>query len=116
MTATRTRRRRRCSGVRALKLDDKVPGELTSALRALARATEALADSVGETERDSGLGTQVLQAVYDATTLLPAEHNLSLSVLVAYTQATAADLLRALGIDYEPAHEKVGHAAQAALG
>jgi hypothetical protein len=35
-------------------------------------------------------------------------------VLIGYTQATAADLLRTLGMDRDPAHEKVGQAAVAA--
>jgi hypothetical protein len=39
---------------------------------------------------------------------------MSLSVLVAYTQATAVDLLRALGLDRDPAHDKVAQAARAA--
>jgi hypothetical protein len=48
-----------------------------------------------------------LKAVAAATELAPTGQNTSLSVLVAYTQATAADLLRALGIDRDPAHERV---------
>jgi hypothetical protein len=35
-------------------------------------------------------------------------------VLVAYTQATAADLLRALGLDRDPAHDRVAETARAA--
>ena len=37
-----------------------------------------------------------------------------MNVLVGYTQAAAADLLRALGMERQEAHEKVGQAAQAA--
>jgi hypothetical protein len=46
--------------------------------------------------------------------LAPAEQHTSLSVLVAYTQTTAADLLRALGVDRDPADERVAQAVQAA--
>jgi hypothetical protein len=47
-----------------------------------------------------------------ATELDPTAHSTSLSVLVAYTQATATDLLRALGIDREPARERVARTAR----
>ena len=40
---------------------------------------------------------------------------MSLSMLVAYTQLTAADLLRALGIDRDPADDRVVQTAQAAV-
>jgi hypothetical protein len=38
--------------------------------------------------------------------------NLSTSVLLAYIQATAADVLRALGTERHDAHERVGEAVR----
>jgi hypothetical protein len=52
-----------------------------------------------------------LRAVALATRQPADELSVSVSVLVAYTQTTASDLLRALGIDREPAHERVAEAA-----
>jgi hypothetical protein len=56
-----------------------------------------------------------LRAAYVATELAAPEENISVGVLVGYTQATAADILRTLGIDREQAHHRVGLAAEAAL-
>lgn len=97
------------AAVRALRLNDPVP----PALRDLAQATDALAARIGDAEEDPQVSFPALQAVAAATDLAPAGQNVSLSVLVAYTQATAVDLLRALGIDREPAHDKVVRAARA---
>ena len=57
-----------------------------------------------------------LRAAYAATELAPAEENLSVSVLIGYVQATAADLLGTLGMDRQRAHGEVGDAARAAGG
>jgi uncharacterized membrane protein YgaE (UPF0421/DUF939 family) len=103
------------AAVRALQLADDVPDDLPAALRDLSRAADLLADRVGKSDEDPEVSSIALRATYAATALTPSGHNMSLSVLVAYTQATAADLLRALGMDREPAHTKVGEAAQAAL-
>jgi len=97
--------------VRALRVDDPVPPGLPAALRDLAQATDALAARIGAAEEDPEVSFPALQAVAGATDLAPTGQNVSLSVLVAYTQATAVDLLRALGIDRDPAHEKVAEVA-----
>ncbi len=102
------------AAVRALRLDDPIPPGLPAALRDLARATDALAARVGAADEDPEVSFPALQAVAAATDLAPTGQNMSLSVLVAYTQATAVDLLRALGIDPDPAHEKVAEAARSA--
>jgi hypothetical protein len=57
-----------------------------------------------------------LRAVHSATEVTPKDENLSASVLISYVQATAADLLRALGMDRQHAHDKVGEVARAASG
>jgi uncharacterized membrane protein YccC len=100
------------AAVRALRLDDPVPRQLSAALRDLAEATDALATRIGAVEEHPEVSSPALQAVVAATELSPTVRNTSLSVLVAYTQATAADLLRALGVDRDPAHERVVEAAE----
>lgn len=100
--------------VRALRLDDPIPPRLSIALRNLAGATDALAARVGAVEEHPEVSAPALEAVASATELAPTGQSLSLCVLIAYTQATAADLLRALGVDRDPAHERVGQAARTA--
>ena len=46
--------------------------------------------------------------------MVDTDENLSTSVLVGYTQATAADMLRVTGLERDEAHELVGSAAVAA--
>jgi len=102
------------AAVRALRLGDPIPARLSVALGSLAGATDALAARIGAVEDHPEVTAPALEAVVSASELVPTGHSLSLSVLIAYTQATAADLLRALGVDRDPAHERVGRAAQTA--
>jgi uncharacterized membrane protein YgaE (UPF0421/DUF939 family) len=100
--------------VRALTIGDALPARIVEALRDLARATRCLSGRLGGEDDDAQVRELALRATQMATELAPAGENLSLSVLVGYTQATAADVLRALGMEREPAHEEVGKAAVAA--
>lgn len=101
--------------VRALRFGDPIPPQLPAALENLGRATDALAARIGTVEEDPEVSSPALQAVTAATELTPAGDDMSLSMLVAYTQLTAADLLRALGIDRDPADDRVVQTAQAAV-
>ena len=100
--------------MRALRLDDPIPPRLSAALGNLAGATDALATRIGAVEDHPEVTAPALEAVVSATELAPNGQSLSLSVLIAYTQATATDLLRALGVDRDPGNERVGQAAQTA--
>ena len=102
--------------VRSLMIGDPVPGRLTQALRDLARATHGLAGRLGQHEDGAAVSSVALRAAYVASGLAASGENLSTSVLIVYTQATAADMLRALGLERQQAHRKVGQAAQAAGG
>lgn len=102
--------------VRALRFGDPIPPQLPAALGNLAQATDALAARIGTVEDDPEVSSPALQAVAAATELTAAGDNTSLSMLVAYTQLTAADLLRALGVDRDPADDRVVQTAQAAVG
>jgi hypothetical protein len=101
--------------VRALRFGDPIPPQLPDAVADLARATDALAARIGTVEEDPEVSAPALQAVAAATHLTPAGEDTSLSMLVAYTQVTAADLLRALGIDRDPADDRVVQTAQTAV-
>ena len=100
--------------VRALVIGDDVPSPVIEALRCLADAVRAIAGRIGVDDPDSEVCERALDAARLATTAAPRDDNLSLSILVGYAQATAADVLRALGLEREPAHEMVGQAAIAA--
>jgi hypothetical protein len=97
--------------VRTLMIDDPLPDELPGALRDLARACSGIGDRLGDEEAAGEVRALALRATEVATRAGAPAENLSASVLVGYTQATAADILRAIGIDREPAHELVGQAA-----
>jgi uncharacterized membrane protein YgaE (UPF0421/DUF939 family) len=102
--------------VRALMIDDPLPDELIGALRDLADACRCIGSELGQTERADEVRELALRATRMATCSVRPEENLSASVLVGYTQATAADILRALGVEREPAHELVGSVAADAQG
>lgn len=101
--------------VRALRFGDPIPPQLPAALGKLAQATDALAARIGTVEEDPEVASPALQAVAAATELTPAGDGTSLSVLVAYTHVTAADLLRALGVDRDPADDRVVETAQTTI-
>lgn len=101
------------AAVRALRFDDPIPPQLPAALANLAQATDALAARIGAVEEDPEISSPALQAVAAATELTPGAESTSVSLLVAYTQLTAADLLRALGTDRGPADERVSQTVNA---
>jgi hypothetical protein len=102
------------AAVRALRLEDPIPAQLPGALQNLAQAADALAARIGAVEEDPEVSSPALRAVTAAGELSPAVDDTSLSILVAHTHLTAADLLRALGVDRDPADERVVRTAQAA--
>jgi uncharacterized membrane protein YccC len=103
------------AAVRALRLGASVPSQLPAGLDNLGRATEALAARIGAAEEDPEVSAPALQAVAATSELTSTAGDTSISLLVAYTQLTAADLLRALGIDRDPADDTVAQTAQTAI-
>jgi hypothetical protein len=101
--------------VRALTIGDEVPRDLIEAVRELACGFERVAGRMGDDERADRAREFVLRATRLATSAVPAQENISVSVLAGYTQAAAADLLRTLGLEREPAHETVGREAVGAV-
>ena len=96
--------------VRALRIGDPVPTEAVGALRDLARSAGRIAREFEESTGDQAGRELALRAAREASACVP-EQNLSLGMLVGHTQATAADLLRTLGLERDPAHDAVGEAA-----
>ena len=99
------------AAVRSLMIPDPVPDRVRQAIADLATAAEALARQLGEPSDADEIGAVALRAAKRATSVLPPDENVSVRLLVGYTQATAADVLRSLGVDREPAHELVGSVA-----
>jgi uncharacterized membrane protein YgaE (UPF0421/DUF939 family) len=99
--------------VRALTIGDEVPDELVEAIRDLACGFERVAGRMGDDERADRARKLALRATRLATHAVPEQGSISVNVLAGYTQATAADLLRTLGLDREDAHESVGREAVA---
>jgi uncharacterized membrane protein YgaE (UPF0421/DUF939 family) len=100
--------------VRALMIDDEVPEELVGALHDLARACRGVHERVGDADHAEEVRELALRAARVASGVASPDENISASVLIGYTQATAADMLRVTGVDRRPAHEEVGRAAVAA--
>ena len=97
--------------VRALMIGDEVPRDVIEAVRELACAFERVAGRMGDDERAERARHFAMRATRLATGAVPDQENISVSVLAGYTQATAADLLRTLGLEREAAHEAVGREA-----
>jgi hypothetical protein len=102
--------------VRALTIGDRVPLRIVEALRELAYAIRRIAGRLGQPDRAEALCDMALDATSLATSAVRPNESISTNVLAGYTQATAADLLRALGFDRDSAHEMVGRAAREPTG
>jgi len=87
--------------IRALSLDENVPPEIAGALRELAEAVRGLAGALEDPERDGDVREPALRAAAQATMVLEATGNLSVSVIVGQIRSTAADLLAATGMSYD---------------
>jgi uncharacterized membrane protein YgaE (UPF0421/DUF939 family) len=97
--------------VRALAIGDAVPRGLIEALRELADGFADAADQIGQVDAGDRVREVAIRATELATQAVPSAGDISVNVLAGYTQATAADLLRTLGYERDPAHEIVGDAA-----
>jgi uncharacterized membrane protein YgaE (UPF0421/DUF939 family) len=100
-----------CRGaIRAIRLDENVPPEVSQALRDLAEAVRAFDVAL---EGDGDLTTvrePALRAAVRATRVLEDTGNLSVSVIVGQIRSTATDLLTATGMDSDEASEAVRRA------
>lgn len=97
--------------VRALAIGDRVPYGLIEALRDLADGFADAATQIGHDHSGEHIRELAERATELATRAVRSPRDISVNVLAGYTQATAADLLRTVGYDRDPAHEIVGDAA-----
>jgi uncharacterized membrane protein YgaE (UPF0421/DUF939 family) len=97
---------------RALELDENVPEEVSSALRALAEAVRALGSAIDDPAGAEAVRAAALRAAGEATLVLERTGNLSVSVIVGQVRSTAVDLLRGSGMSYEEAAQAVRAAAR----
>ena len=100
--------------IRALSLDENVPPEISGALRELAEAVRGLAGALEDPERGAEVRDPALRAAAQATMVLEATGNLSVSVIVGQIRSTAADLLAATGMSYDQSAGTVRDAVRAA--
>lgn len=99
--------------IRALRLDENVPGEVAEALRDLAAAVRAFDAALdGDRDVDTVRGP-ALRAAAGATLVLERTGNLSVSVIVGQVRSTATDLLTATGMSAEDASAAVREATAA---
>lgn len=89
--------------IRALSLDENVPPEIAGALRDLAAAVRAVPGVLDEPEAIETVRDPAVRAAAEATLVLEATGNMSVSVIVGQIRSTAADLLAATGMSHEHA-------------
>jgi uncharacterized membrane protein YgaE (UPF0421/DUF939 family) len=98
------------AAVRTLRIGDRFPSTLVASTRDLAGSAAEVAGQFDDSDGQREARELALDAVRGATASAR-EQNLSLGMLAGQTQATAADLLRTLGLDRDSAHDAVGQAA-----
>ena len=100
--------------IRALSLEENVPPEIAHAMRELAAAVRALAPALEDPERSEEVREPAMRAAAEATQVLEATGNLSVSVIVGQIRSTAADLLAATGMSHEESTDAVRDAIREA--
>ena len=98
--------------VRAIAQGDNVPPPVAEALRELADAVRRLESTLDEGGDEPAVREPALRAAARATLVLEQTANLSVSVIVVQTRATAVDLLRGSGLDRAEAERQVREAAR----
>ncbi len=102
------------SAVRALRVRDPVPPQLSGAVRDLAEALRGVATHLKRPGDQGPPGEAAREAAARASGVLDRDENVSVSMIVGQVQATAVDALRSLGVERLDAHEEIGEVARAA--
>jgi uncharacterized membrane protein YgaE (UPF0421/DUF939 family) len=102
--------------IRALSLDENVPPEIAGALRELATAVRALTPALDDPDAVDAVREPAGRAAAQATLVLEATGNMSVSVIVGQIRSTASDLLAATGMSHEGASNAVREAIREAEG
>lgn len=95
---------------RAINLGDTVPGETVEAMRELARSVAAFRSYLDGGDPDSARSAAI-QAAGLANRVLEETGNLSAVHIVGQIRLTAVDLLRATGLERDPAQDAIRTAA-----
>jgi uncharacterized membrane protein YgaE (UPF0421/DUF939 family) len=94
------------AAIRAAELDPRLPAELSAAIRKLAEAVRLVEPALENRDR-----SQAIEAAVDAaglaTRALEQDPDLTAAHLVGQVRATAADILRALGLERSEAVDRV---------
>ena len=98
--------------VRAIAQGDNVPPPVPEALRELADAVWRLEATLDYGSDETAVREPALRAAARATLVLEQTANLSVSVIVVQTRATAVDLLRGSGLDRDEAERLVREAVR----
>jgi uncharacterized membrane protein YgaE (UPF0421/DUF939 family) len=96
--------------IRAVRLSENTPPEVAEALRQLAQAVRAFADTLDHPEHAERVREPALRAAAIATHVLEDTGNMSVSVIVGQIRSTATDLLAASGVEIDSAAEAVREA------
>jgi uncharacterized membrane protein YgaE (UPF0421/DUF939 family) len=100
--------------IRAIRLDENVPPAVADAVRELATAVRAFADSLEDAGAVARVREHALRAAVVATQVLEETGNLSVNVIIGQVRSTATDLLAGTGMTPDEAAEEVRRAAHAA--
>jgi uncharacterized membrane protein YgaE (UPF0421/DUF939 family) len=100
--------------IRAIRLDENVPPAVADAVRELAMAVRAFADSFEDADAVERVREHGLRAAVVATEVLEQTGNLSVNVIVGQVRSTATDLLAGTGMTHDQAADEVSRAAHAA--
>jgi hypothetical protein len=99
--------------IRAIRLDENVPVEVSRALRDLATAVRAVDTALDDAGSQEAVRGPALRAAARATLVLERTGNLSVSVIVGQIRSTATDLLTGTGMDADAAAGAVRRATVA---
>jgi hypothetical protein len=95
------------AAIRALEVDDHVPGEISMAIGELAEAVGGLSPWLEDPERSAAVRDAAVRASRRASAVLEHTANLSVSVIVGQIRFTAVDLLRSTGVPADEARARV---------
>ncbi|HKP17133.1 MAG TPA: FUSC family protein [Gaiellaceae bacterium] len=98
------------AGIRAVELDPQIPSELPAAVRRLAEAVRLV--EAGLEQRNTSAAIEAATAAATlATSVLASDPDLTAAHVVGQVRSTAADLLRALGLEHAEAVDRIRRAA-----
>lgn len=99
------------AGIRAVELDPHIPPELPAAVRRLAEAVRLVEAGLDQRNTSAAIEAATAAATL-ATAALASDPDLTAAHVVGQVRATAADLLRALGLEHAEAVDRIRRATR----